>query len=420
MKKVLMVALLVLSTINANAQNISTIAGTGVRGYSGDGGLATRAKITAPGDVSVYNGNVYFSDPYTFKIRKITRSGIVTTIAGNGSSVSSGDGGPATNAGMSNIYTLTVDAKGSLVVADDNVVRKIDTFGIITTIAGNAPGSTLGDGGAATNAQFNTINGLCFDNTGNLFISDCGHHRIRKVDTFGIITTIAGTGVFGSSGDGGPATNGELMSPCGLCADQNGNIYVADLSDIKIRKVSTDGIITTLAGTGTFGTSGNGGPATGAEFETPVYLAYNARNGDISVSDGGNAEIRTIHLSGVITAFVGTGVSGYGGDGGPATDARINAVRGIAYDEAGDFYICDVENDRVRKVVHDPTAVPVLPQESAEEGTIIVYDLRGAVVWVENKNHYLDENLPNGAYIYTLVGTKSGRVLVRKQITIIK
>lgn len=275
---------------------ITTIAGTGLPGYTGDGGPATAAKLSNPYGLTTDKvGNIYFCDNGNYVVRKISRSGIITTVAGNGISGYSGDGGQATAAQLNPMF-ITLDLYGNIYTAEYKVIRKIDTSGIIKTVAGNYALGTgySGDGGSATAAQFYAALGISVDAIGNLYIADAGNSRIRKVSVGGTITTIAGGAISGYSGDGGPATAAGLNSPDNLCLDNLGNIYIADYTDNRIRKVSTSGIISTVAGNGRNGfglgaaisDSGDFGNPLSAVISGPTAVAIDAGNniyiGDLS------------------------------------------------------------------------------------------------------------------------------------------
>ncbi|WP_052733139.1 NHL domain-containing protein [Hymenobacter terrenus] len=283
----------------------------------------------------------------------------ITTVAGNGRAGFSGDGGPATSAMLSSPYGVAVDGSGNIYIAvqGGNRVRKVSAAtGVITTVAGTSatPGFS-GDGGPATGAMLDTPRGVAVDGSGNIYIADVGNFRIRKVSAAtGVITTLAGTGTAGFSGDGGPATGAMLNSPRGVAVDGNGNIYIADQSNHRVRKVSAaTGVITTLAGAGgTGGFSGDGGPATGAMLDEPTGVAVDG-NGNIYIADQSNNRVRKVSAAtGVITTLAGTGTFGTGnfGDGGPATGAMLSQPTGVAVDGSGNVFIADAANFRIRHV----------------------------------------------------------------------
>ena len=280
-----------------------------------------------------------------------TTSRTICTIAGNGSSTITGNGGPALSAGFGAPSALKLDAAGNLFVADNGTIRKITPWGIITDVAGNGTTGFSGDGGSATSAELKEISGIAFDAAGNMYIADSGNNRIREVSaSTGIITTIAGNGTAGFSGDNGPATQAELNTPQGVFLDAAGNIYIADVENDCVRMISAStGNITTIAGTpGTAGFTGNGGPATSATMNRPSSLAMDA-SGNLYIGELGNHVVRKVS-GGVISTFAGNGTSGNSGNGGPATSAELNLILGLAVDSAGNVYIADNLSATVREV----------------------------------------------------------------------
>ncbi|WP_247233362.1 PKD domain-containing protein [Telluribacter sp. SYSU D00476] len=302
-------------------------------------------------------GNLYLADQGNHRIRKVSTSGIITTVAGTGTSGYSGDGGPATEAMISQPGGIAVDGAGNLYFADGATrIRKVSTSGIITTVAGNGFNGCSVDGTNPTEAMLNP-NSVAVDGAGNLYIASYGCSRISKISTSGIITTVAGTGTRGYSGDGGPATEAMIGIVQHLAVDGAGNLYITDYSNARIRKVSTSGIITTVAGTGTSGYSGDGGPATEAMIGYALGVAVDGA-GNLYISDQGVYRIRKVSTSGIITTVAGTGTQGYSGDGGPAKEAMIGESEGIAVDGAGNLYISDASNRRIRKLI--PTTQQVV------------------------------------------------------------
>ena len=334
---------------------IFTIAGTGERGFGGDGGPATEAQFYVPGGLAVDgSGNLYVAGNND-RIRRIDAEGVITTIAGTGERGFGGDGGPATEAQFSLPRDLAVDGSGNLYVTDvgNHRIRRIDAEGVITTIAGTGERGFGGDGGPAAEAQFSYPSGPALDGSGNLYVADVGNHRIRRIDAEGVITTIAGTGERGFGGDGGPAAEAQFSSPNGLALDGSGNLYVADQGNHRIRRIDAEGVITTIAGTGEYGFGGDGGPATEAQFLFPLGLALDG-SGNLYVADRGNHRIRRIDAEGVITTLAGSGpamfLGGYGGDGGPAAEAQFSSPNGLAVDGSGNLYVADSNNHRIRVI----------------------------------------------------------------------
>jgi len=335
---------------------IYTIAGTGIAGYGGDGGPATAAQFSYPTGVVVdRTGNYYVVDHSNNVIRKVSTSGIISTIAGNGIVGFSGDGGQATAAELNGPVGIAIDSSGNLYVADtyNERVRKISTSGIISTVIGNGVAGYSGDGGPATLAKiYEPSWGIAIDGGGNIYLSDGYYGVIRKVSTLGIVSTIAGNGIVGFSGDGGQATNAELWYPCGIAVDQTGNIFIADNNNSRIRKVNSMGIITTISGNGTYGFSGDGSQATNAQLYDPRSIALDT-NGNIYFTDEGNYRIRKISASGIISTFAGNGILGYTGDGGPATAAKLYGGIGgcgIAVDINDNLYFAEQWDGIIRKV----------------------------------------------------------------------
>ena len=343
----------------AGSGTIMTVAGDGGRGYAGrdgDGGQAQCAQLYYPTGVAVDNaGNVYVIDEVINQIRKVTVStGIIDNIAGNGSNGFTGDGGPASNAEFNNPNCIAVDGSGNVYISDGNNyrIRMINiSTGIINTIAGNGTAGYTGNGGPATNAEIHQADGIAIDGSGNVFISDATNDVIRKITkTTGIISVYAGNGTAGFTGDGGQATNAELRNPAGLAIDASGNLYIADNGNNRIRKITAStGIIRTIAGNGTAGFLGDGGQATQARLSSPRSVSLDC-SGNVYIADYNNDRIRKVTVStGIITTIAGNGNSGNTGDGGPATSAEIQA-ESIAADCTGNVYFTYWTQPVVRKV----------------------------------------------------------------------
>ena len=374
--------------------NISTVAGTGTAGFNGDGGAATSAQLDNPYVVALDGaGNLYIADGGNHRIRKVNSAGVISTVAGSGAQGFGGDGGAATAAllnfpidvapdALGNLYIaewvnnrirkvdsdgnistvagreqlsnpqgVAPDGAGNLYIADtgNHRIHKVDSAGVISTVAGSGTAGFSGDSSAATAAQLNTPADVAPDGAGNLYITDRGNERIRKVDSAGVISTVAGSGTAGFSGDGGAATAAQLNEPYGVALDGAGNLYIAEWNNNRIRKVNSAGVISTVAGTGTAGFSGDGGAATAAQLSNPQDVALDAA-GNLYIADVNNNRIRKVNSAGVISTVAGTGTAGFSGDGGAATSAQLHWPRGVALDGAGNLYIADNNNHRIRKV----------------------------------------------------------------------
>ena len=329
-----------------SAGTITTIAGNGGIGYSGDGGPAASATLFSPLGVAVDSaGNLYIADTNNARIRMVA-GGTITTVAGIGTNGFSGDGGSATSASISLPFGIAVDTLGSLYITDylNGRIRKV-SGGTITTIVGTGNPGFSGDGGPATSAQLSNPQGLAVDASGNIYIADRTNERIRKVSG-GTITTVAGTGKLGFYGDGGPASSATL-DPGGVAVDSNGNVYVADTDNNRLRKLS-GGTLTTVAGNGAFQFSGDGGPASSASLQLPTATAVDSA-GNVYIADTANNRIRKVS-GGIITTIAGNGNQGFSGDGGPATSASLYLPNGVAVDSGNNIYISDSYNARIRKV----------------------------------------------------------------------
>ena len=328
---------------------IETVAGDGTAGYGVDGGAAMATQLAWPRGVAVDgSGNLYIADTSNGRIRKVDSSGVITTVAGGGYGV---DGGPATAAQLDRPYGVAVDGAGNLYIADtfNHRIRKVDAAGVITTVAGIGTNGFGGDGGAAVAAQLNQPSGVAVDGSGNLYIADYRNHRIRKVDSSGDISTVAGNGTKGHSGDGGAAVAAQLGFPWGVAVDVSGNLYIADSTNGRIRKVDAAGVISTVAGIGTHGYGGDGGAAVAAYLNNPWGVAVDV-SGNLYIADTFNQRIRKVDSSGVITTVAGIGTNGFSGDGGAAVAAQLNRPQGVAVDGSGNLYIADTDNTRIRRV----------------------------------------------------------------------
>ncbi|HJT88176.1 MAG TPA: NHL repeat-containing protein, partial [Bryobacteraceae bacterium] len=376
--------------------NINTFAGVGYAAFTGDGGPANSAQLNQPQDVTVApNGAIFIADTGNGHIRMVTSDGNINSVAGNGGVGYAGDGSVATSAELGVPMAVAADSAGNYYLAEfqNNRIRKVDSKGNISTIVGNGNLGFSGDGAAATSASLNQPTGVAVDGSGNLYIADQWNLRIRKVDSSGNITTIAGSGVLSYSGDGGPAANAQLSTPQGGAVDRAGNLYIADSRNGAIRQVSTagtintiatlglplgvavasggnvyvsdfagntvrmiapDGTVTTVAGTGNADTAGDGGPAANADINGPFGLALDSA-GNLYIAEFSGNRIRKVGTDGTISTVAGSGIQSYFGDGGPATQAALNGPFGVAVDAGGNLYIADTNNSAIREVTPDGT-----------------------------------------------------------------
>jgi uncharacterized protein (TIGR03437 family) len=336
---------------------VSTIAGNGTLGYAGDGGSPTSAELSIPYHIVYTNGKLYIADQANHRIRVIS-GGTISTVAGNGTAGYSGDAASATSAELDAPTGMALDSSGNLYIADttNQAVRKVNSSGTISTIAGdNSLGAGYsGDGAGATAAQLYSPTDVVVDSSGKIYIADEGNSRIRVVTTDGNIATFAGNGSASYYGDGGQALNAEINLPRGLAIDSSGDIFIADTGNNRIREVTTDGIIRTVAGNGGQGFSGDGGKAISAELFGPTGVAVDSQ-GDIFIADRFNGRIREVTPDGIIRTIAGNGSIGYSGDGGPATDAAFDFPTGVAVDSSGNVYVADNENNVIRELT--PMAV---------------------------------------------------------------
>jgi len=283
----------------------------------------------------------------------ITSAQTISTFAGNGAAGSTGDGGQATQAEINRVVGLAADAAGNIYMADqnNNRVRKVDTHGVITTFAGTGQPGFGGDDGQATQALLNAPLGVCVAPSGDIYINDTSNLRVRRVSPTGIITTVAGNGISGSTGDGGQATAASMTIPIRCAVDRNGNLFIDDQGASIIRKVNTSGIISTYAGVnGVLNYSGDNGPATAAEMNNPTAVSVDAA-GNLFITDQFNHRIRRVDaVTGIITTVAGNGQGTYAGDNGPAASASLNYPGETVVDPAGTLFIVDTVNNRIRKV----------------------------------------------------------------------
>ena len=364
--------LVVVPPAGAETGTITTVAGNSPSGYAGDGGPARDAYMNEP-RMQTFDGagTMYIVDTFNQVIRRVGRDGIITTIAGKAGGYVprkdsdckenfSGEGVPAREATMSCPHSAAVAANGDLFIADsaNHVIRKVDhATGIITSAVGEGgQNGDDGDGGPASAAHIDGPKGIVFDANWNLLIADSGNAKIRRVDAAtGVITTIAGTGQSGLGGDGGPATEAELDEPRTLAVAPDGSIYFTEPKANKVRKIDPDGIITTFAGTGKAGFSGDGGPASKAQLNFNRGVNVDGA-GTVWIADSLNQRIRKVGPDGIITTAAGNGKACYYssnnncGDGGPATDAGFATPRALEFDDAGNLFVCDTFNERIRRI----------------------------------------------------------------------
>ncbi len=407
------VVCILLAASPARSQTIiTTLAGDGAVAFSGDGGNASSAALNYPWGVVIGpTGMIYIADMENFRIRRVTPGGIISTIAGTGVSGYSGDGGPATAAMFSDVTGLAMDSIGNLYVADrsNRRIRKVTATGIVSTVAGTGAQGFSGDGGAATAATLNAPTSVIVDPAGNLYFADSSNHRIRRIDNGGTITTIAGNGVAGFFGDGGLATFASLDFPLGLARDQSGNLYFADGNNNRIRKISPSGIISTFAGNGMGLFAGDGGQATSASINIPSDVAIDAF-GNLYIADSGNNRIRKVDPSGIITTVAGTANNGFSGDGGPAVQAQLNFPAGVTTDGVGGVYVADRLNSRIRVIAASTLGAPVLQGGTAVNGATFTNNVAiapGAIVTIFGSNLADAVASAAGAPYPTVIGVTS-------------
>lgn len=344
---------------------ITTVAGSGTPGSDGDGGPAAFALLNTPEGVAVDSaGNLYIADTFNNRIRKVTGDGSIDTIAGTGRPGTTGDNGPAANATMFFPSDVEVGTTGVVYIADlgSSRIRMVDLAGNMSTIAGGTAETVLSDGDPGISVRLNGPTGLAVDSAGNVYFVEgsigsgsgltSGDFRVWKLGTDGFLNVIAGDGQESYSGDGGPAAIAQVNAPAGMAVDSKGNVYFADTDNNRIRMISRNGTVTTVAGFGEAGYAGDGERATAALLNHPMGVAVDAY-GDIFIADTGNSRIRQIDVTGTITTVAGNGNAGLFGDGGDALHAAIHAPRSVAVDPAGNLYIADTLDNRIRIVTTD-------------------------------------------------------------------
>ncbi len=344
----------------ASGPAIVTVAGTGVQGSAPDGTAALSASLDHPVAVAVEPSRAILLIEGN-RVRRVTAQGTIVTVAGTGAAGSSGDGGPATSARLNAPQALAVRSDGSIFIADtgSNRVRRVDRAGTITTVAGTGAPGFSGDGEQAADAQLDSPAGVAIGFGGRVLIADTGNNRIRELDSTGVITTFGGTGDPGYLGDGGQATSAEFDAPQGIVVDAEDSLFIADSLNDRIRRIDVDGIVTTVAGNGVRGFAGDGRPGTQAALDLATgplngdgqAIAVDAA-GDVFIADALNNRLREVDVNGIIRTVAGIGEAGYSGDAGPATDARLDLPLGVAVSQDGAVYIAEGDGNRVRRVSH--------------------------------------------------------------------
>lgn len=340
------------------AQNVTiqTVAGTGQIEFNGDSQPAILANVAAPSGLAFSaNGDLYISSAAQNRVRRVNPDGIITTVAGIGSVGFSGDSGVATAAQLNRPEGISIAPNGDLYIADtfNSRIRRVDASGVITTFAGTGGIGFSGEGGQAIDANLNRPHGVFAAADGNIYISDTLNHRIRRVDANGVITTIAGNGIEGFSGDGGPATSASLRNPMGVSVQADGSLYIVDTDNHAIRYVDPSGVISTVAGSGVAGFQGDNGPATSARLRSPRGIAVD-NSGFLLITDSGNHVIRMVDQVGMIRAYAGTGIKGFYGDGQRPSIAELDSPGVLLVDVNNDVYFSDAGNHRVRWIDRPP------------------------------------------------------------------
>jgi hypothetical protein len=398
-------AVLTSCSIFSNAQIIVTVAGNGLRGDRGDGGPAVSASLLLLHTEIAFDkrGNMYIPQ-YTY-IRKVDSSDIISSFAGVGSPGRSGDGGLATSAYFMWADCLAFDKAGNLYIGDYSRIRKIDTFGMISTIAGDTIRGLSGDGGPATAALLGQPTSIVVDSNGNIFFSDGIYNVLRKINNSGVISLYAGTGIAGYSGDGGLATAAQFSDFSALAADRAGNIYVGDGSNYRIRRIdAATNIVTTIGGNGIAGYTGDGGPAISAKLDFPMALAFDAA-GNLFAATG--VRIRKIDPSNIISTAAGNGAIPCSGDGGNPLLAGMSPGW-LVFDSCGNLFIADNDlNNRIREIIYDPSlpVISITGPASAGAGTSVILNatVTGTgsyrIKWIKNGVVFSITSSPTTSYV---------------------
>lgn len=401
--------------------NTAGVINTAVGLNSNGDGTSARRGIIDPYGLSIGGtaspADLYIADSRNNEIRKISAAtGLISTVAGSGSAGFSGDNGAALNASLRSPNDVAVDTAGNVWIADtsNHRIRRVDPTGTITTFAGTGTQGYSGDNGDALNARLNYPRGVAVDTAGNLYIADASNYRIRKVTPQRIITTVAGNGTWGSTGDGGPATSAQLASPVDVAAGSDGSLYIPENATHKVRKVSPGGIISTIAGTGIAGSGGDGGLATAAQLNGPTQVALDAQN-NLFISDSANLRVRRVDAaSGTISTVAGTGTVGNEGDGGPATAANLYSPTGIVIDpQAGYLYISQADSARVRVV-----ALPVLVTATATPALTPTPTATPAAVAISGQIQYYSNAAPVAGVGLLLNGSAASQTDATGQFTV--
>jgi uncharacterized protein (TIGR03437 family) len=340
---------------------IRTVAGDDYQHAIGDGASATAAELYLPSGVGLDSaGNLYIADTGTNRVRQVAPSGTISTAAGTGAALPGGEATPATTTPLMTPMGVGVDPFGNLLIVETGAhrIREVAADGRIRTIVGTGVAGMGPESLPPTQTQLRAPRGVCLDRAGNLYVVDTANHRVLRVPPAGVVTTAAGNGAPGAAGDGGSARLAQLNQPSACTVDTAGDLYIADTYNHRIRKVDTTGMIDTVAGVGVAGSGGDEGPATAASLNAPRGVAADD-NGNIYISDTGNNSIRQVTPDGVIHTIGGTGTLGFAGDGGPALSAWMDTPGGILLDGSGDLYFADTGNNRVRRLT--PTGVVTVP-----------------------------------------------------------
>jgi len=335
---------------------ISTVAGTGVAGFGGDGGPAVEAQLGNPTAVALDGrGNLYVADVYNLRVRKVDLDGIIATVVGTGCSDTQTEDRPAADANLDSAYGIATDAESNLYVLSrgHSKILKVGSDGLAKRVVGSGIPGFGGDGGPANEAEIFNPCHLAEDSTGALLIADSGNRRVRRVSLDGVIDTIVGTGEAGFAGDGGRAIEAQLGFPSAIAVDRDDNVFIADFTNHRIRRLSRDGTISTIAGTGEPEFNGDGRSALECNIGEPCGVAVDD-DGYVYIGDQVNCRIRVVTPSGIMHTVAGTGTKGYAGDGGPATAAEMSNPDIIAFDSDGNLYIPDYSNAVVRKLTRLP------------------------------------------------------------------